>query len=72
MKIVCLFLVDDNCDYLNYNLVAWWQQQPTFSQLQEIFDEKHNVSVNKLLEGKTIRIFDTDYRLETIEEGKIL
>ena len=76
MKIWCLFSVDNNYDQPPNNLVCWWKEKPTIEQvaggMSIAFPSKEDektLAVVNVWGGKGARDFNTDYRLEEIDEG---
>ena len=63
-----LLSVANEYDQPNNNLETWWESKPSFSKLANNmgipFDiKKGNFTIGKLLNGETVRVYNTDYRL---------
>lgn len=79
MKIWCLFSIANEYDQPQHNLEAWWTVKPDFDALyivlgldREDWDFKKNVKkLGSIVDGDEVRIWETDYRLREIEEGKV-
>ena len=78
MKIWCLFSIDQNYDQPDNNLVAWYQTKPSIEQLAKDLgkafpstDDETTLTIVNIWAGKGGIIFNTDYRLEEISEGKL-
>ena len=76
----CLFCIVNEYDQPNNNLVAWWQNKPSFVQLAEAMGENfpsHDDCLTLLITrvwsgGEHINYKNSDHwRLELIPEGKL-
>ena len=67
-KIWVLLSIDNLYDQPENNLVAWWRTKPDAKQLQNIlhYDKEYIVPI---LNGISVRLSETDYRLEELSEG---
>lgn len=80
MKIFCLFSVDNNFDQPSHNLVCFWTKRPSMVQLAQMLGiqawpnerDEDTLNVVKVWQGNEVRIGNTDFRLEEIDEGKKL
>jgi len=75
MKIWVLFSIANNYDQPEANLVAWWVDKPKFMLLANAagvcYDERNgDERIGRLLNGKEVRIYDSNFRLEQIGEGE--
>jgi hypothetical protein len=69
-KIWALLSIDNLYDQPENNLVAWWSQKPDLQQIQAVlhYDKEY---ILPILDGTTVRLSETDYRLEELSEGVI-
>jgi len=68
-KIWVLFSIANNYDQPDANIIAWWTKKPTVKAVADILSY-HPKLFRGLLLGKTIRVWNVDYRLECVKEGK--
>lgn len=76
-RIWALFSIDNNYDQPPNNLVAWWSEKPDIKTIADAMNvnfagARYNgiVVVGKVWAGHAARCaFDTEYRLEEVEEG---
>ena len=75
-KIWALFCVYNEYNQPDNNLIAWWAEIPNKEKLCNVIDVILNEYTSKLcddlLNGKEVRYEYTDYRLNFINEGKII
>jgi len=77
VEIWALLSIANDYDQPDNNLEIWWSQKPTFPELAcalniTVDKGKGNSQVGRILKGKSVRVGETDYRLEKLEEGKLL
>ena len=74
MKIWVLFSIANDYDQPDANLVSWWKHKPSVEILTEVLGLKMskigNEQAGMIWKGKEVRVWDKDYRLECIEEGR--
>jgi len=69
MKIWCLFSIENQYYQPNNNLVAWWTKKPTTDKLFPVIGQGLSLEdTNLLFAGNKVRVCETDYRLEEVEE----
>lgn len=79
-KIFCLFSIENNYDQPDNNLIAWWSEAPSEDQLIKVLIREYAIGIGhteayyasivaKLLK-ETLRLNNTDYRLEEVEESE--
>lgn len=82
-SIICLFQVANNYDQPDNDLVCWWKTKPSIETLAKVlgvsFTNPNNEAIvalvnifNTLEIGNSVRLGETDYRLEEVKEGKVL
>lgn len=73
-KIWCLFSIDNMYDQPDNNLVSWWVEAPTLSQLKFVLGDYHeDEKIIKLALGGEYRIEgEVSYRLQQVTEGERL
>lgn len=76
MKIWCLFSVENNYDQPSNNLICWWKDKPSIQTIAEALKVKFEggedetiIKVVRIHQGGDARFWNTDYRLEEVEEG---
>jgi len=63
-----LLSIDNEYNQPDNNLVAWWENKPSFKALANTLgisyiEAKGDSTVGKILNGKEVRIYNADYRL---------
>ena len=79
-QIVALFSVDaQNHNQPDNNLVAFWSVKPSIEVLAQALGQKFpaaddavTLAIVKIWGGDTQEIANTDYRLQTVEEGELV
>jgi len=82
-EIWCLFSIENNYDQPDNNLECWWQIKPSIDTLSkaingrplgELTNDETILNTCKIFSGSQVQITsgETAYRLEKVEEGKIL
>ena len=78
-SIVCLFSVDNLHDQPNNNLICFWHDKPAMEAVAQALgvsfpasDDEDTLAVVKIWSGETVRLAETDYRLQTVEPGEKL
>jgi hypothetical protein len=80
MKIWCLFSIDNNYDQPDNNLVCFWTEKPTLDILGQALNigllsaiDEEIISLVDIWRGNRARLhFDTEYRIQEVEEGERL
>jgi hypothetical protein len=67
----CLFGIFNEYSQPDNDLHAWWAKKPEYSDISKLFFRTNlQEDIKNILDGKTVRIGETDYRLREISEGK--
>lgn len=75
----CLFGVENNYDQPDNNLLVWWSEKPSIEKILHHFNlhwdsvsDENIVKMVELYRGEHVRIDDTTYRIQIVEEGKVI
>lgn len=75
MKVYAIFSIDNNYDQPENNLEILFQNKPNFESLRTFFFEQLSIDELRdsdimflvdLMRGKSVRLYDTDYRIEEV------
>lgn len=72
MTIWCIFSVENDYNQPLNNLVTWFKQRPDFCKIKKTIGQGSDTEIGRVLKGEEVRISNTDFLLEEVEEEDIL
>ncbi len=71
MTIWCLFGIFNQHYQPDNDLYAWWSKKPDSDEISKCFDAHFSQKdIENVLDGESVRMGETDYRLREISEGE--